>query len=373
MSERNVLMILSNPLLVDPRVHKEAKALIEAGHRVTVIVWDRHGEYNERETVDGIEVIRLKILKPSKSIYGNLIKTVLWWRKVYKEVNKLFKDGHHFDIIHCHDLDTLPVGVLLKKRFSSRLIYDAHEIFGYMLKDSNPIISKFAFLIERFLIRFVDHIITIDEPFEEYFKVFGKPVTIVMNCKELIYDRYTPPNNDVFTLVYIGLMSKNRFFPDILDVVGGLKNVKLILAGKKEGLFEEVKEYSKKFDNIEFLGTIPSSEILPLTRKADATFIITDLKGQHRMNVFNKQFEAMVCGRPIIVTKGTYAGKMTEELKCGLTVDYNKDSVRDAIITLRDNPGLCRELGKNAFKAAKERYNWDIEKKNLLKVYEEIL
>ncbi|MCD6371615.1 MAG: glycosyltransferase [Candidatus Aenigmarchaeota archaeon] len=372
-NKKRVLMILSNPLLVDPRVHKEAKVLVENGYKVTVIVWDRHNEYKEKDIIDDIEVIRLRISKLSGSIHGKLIKIILWWKKVYKEISRLLREGYQFDVIHCHDLDTLLVGVLLKRRLNLKLIYDAHEIYGYMLKDDHPLISKFAFVLEKLLVKFVDHIITIDEPFKEYFEKFNKPVTIVMNCKDLIYNEYSPPNNPVFTLVYIGLMSKGRFFPDILDVVGNLENVKLILAGKKEGLFEEIKNYSKRFDNIEFLGTIPSSKILPLTRKADATFVITDLKGQHKMNVFNKQFEAMVCGRPIIVTKGTYAGKMTEELKCGLTVDYDRDSVRDAIVKLRDNPDLCRKLGENAFKAAKERYNWDVEKKKLLEVYRAIL
>jgi len=372
-NKKRVLMILSNPLLVDPRVHKEAKALVDDGYKVTVIVWDRHREYEKREKVDGIDIIRLQVSGATRSIYMNMVKTILWWKNIHREVNKLLKKGNQFDVIHCHDLDTLPIGVLLKRKLNSKLIYDAHEIYGYMLKDDYPIISKFAFLLEKLLVKFVDHIITIDEPFKEYFEKFNKPVTIVMNCKDLIYNEYSPPNNPVFTLVYIGLMSKGRFFPDILDVVGNLENVKLILAGKKEGLFEEIKNYSKRFDNVEFLGTIPSSEILPLTRKADATFVITDLKGQHKMNVFNKQFEAMVCGRPIIVTKGTYAGKMTEELKCGLTVDYDRDSVRNAIVKLRDNPDLCRKLGENAFKAAKERYNWDVEKKKLLEVYKAIL
>jgi len=36
-------MLLSNPLVVDPRVHKEERALVIRGHDVTVIVWDRHG------------------------------------------------------------------------------------------------------------------------------------------------------------------------------------------------------------------------------------------------------------------------------------------------------------------------------------------
>ena len=54
-----VLMVLSNPLMVDPRVYKEAKTLAEAGYEVTVIVWDRIGEYEEESVVDGIKVIRV--------------------------------------------------------------------------------------------------------------------------------------------------------------------------------------------------------------------------------------------------------------------------------------------------------------------------
>jgi glycosyltransferase involved in cell wall biosynthesis len=88
--------------------------------------------------------------------------------------------------------------------------------------------------------------------------------------------------------------------------------------------------------------------------------------------VYNKQFEAMVCGRPIIITKGIYAAEMTEKLNCGLTAEYNKESVKEAIIKLRDNSDLCEKFGRNAFNAAKKQYNWENEKKNLLKVYEEI-
>jgi glycosyltransferase involved in cell wall biosynthesis len=46
--------------------------------------------------------------------------------------------------------------------------------------------------------------------------------------------------------------------------------------------------------------------------------------------------------------------------------------VKEAIIKLRDNSDLCEKLGRNALNAAKKQYNWENEKKNLLKVYEEI-
>jgi glycosyltransferase involved in cell wall biosynthesis len=193
-----------------------------------------------------------------------------------------------------------------------------------------------------------------------------------MNCKDLAYKEYKKTSNDVFTIIYIGIMGKKRFFPEIIELVGNLDGVKLILAGKKELLYDEMEKLSKKYKNVEFLGTIPTKDILPLTRRSDATFVLTDTKGQTQMNVFNKQFEAMVCGRPIIITKGTYAAEMTEKLKCGITVEFTKESVEKTIIYLRDNPKKVVELGKNAFNAAKTKYNWKNEKTKLIKVYEEL-
>ena len=369
-----ILMLLSNPFVTDIRVYKEAKILVDSRNKVTVIVWDRRHEYKPEEVIEGIRLVRLHNKFLMKLLPNDVFRNPLWWRKAYKKGLELYKNGFDFDVVHCHDLDTLQIGIWLKKKTGCKLIYDAHEIFGDMIKGEHPVLSRFAFMMEGKLIKYVDYIITIDEPFKEYYdKLFGKPVTIVMNCKDLIYPDYKPTNNDIFTLVYIGLMSRGRFFPQILDVVENLNGVKLILAGKKESMFDEIKELSKKYSNIEFLGTIPSDKILALTRRGDVTFVIVDLKRQYRLNVYNKQFEAMVCGRPIIVTKGTYAGEMTEKLKCGITVDYDKESVKEAIIKLRDNPKLCKELGKNAFKAAKERYNWEIEKKNLLELYEKVL
>ncbi|MDH7517806.1 MAG: hypothetical protein QHH19_05625, partial [Candidatus Thermoplasmatota archaeon] len=54
-----ILMILSKEFTVDPRVYKEARSLIEAGHQVTVLMWDRKGGYEKESVIDEIKVIRL--------------------------------------------------------------------------------------------------------------------------------------------------------------------------------------------------------------------------------------------------------------------------------------------------------------------------
>ena len=37
----NILMTLANPFTHDPRVYNEAKSLVKAGHKVTVLAWDK--------------------------------------------------------------------------------------------------------------------------------------------------------------------------------------------------------------------------------------------------------------------------------------------------------------------------------------------
>jgi len=369
-----ILMLLSNPFLVDPRVSKEAKSLVDKGHEVTVIVWDRKGDYPPEDKIDGVRIIRIHNNLLMKYMPNDLFRNPLWWRKAYKKGRELYKsDQFKFDTVHCHDLDTLWAGVRLKKKLGIKLIYDAHEIFGYMIAADQPkFIVGVAFLMEKRLVKKVDQVITVNEPLRDYFRsISNKPLTIVMNCKDLVSQEYIPPRNDVFTICYIGVLTKSRMFPEIVDILGNIKGVRFVIAGKKENLYVEVKERCKNYDNVDFLGVIPFSEVIQKTLESDIVVCMINPNDlNNRIGMANKQFEAMVCGRPILCTKKTYSGAMTDGLNCGLSIDYDKDALYDAIIKLRDNQELCEEFGRNALKAAKEKYNWKTQEEKLLKVYE---
>ena len=368
-----ILMILSNPFIVDPRVYKEAKTLVDAGHEVTVIVWDRHEEYRPEDIVDGIRIIRIHNEGIMKILPNDLLRNPLWWRKAYKKGLELYKTGEfRFDVVHCHDLDTLQAGVWLKKKLEIKLIYDAHEIFGYMIARNMPkIVVKAAFWMEKRFVKHVDHIITAEDTYNDYFESLGcKSITTILNCKDLITREYSPSKNDTFTVVYIGVLNKSRFFPEAVEVIGEIDNVKFVIAGKKENMYDEVKKLSSKYDNIEFLGSIPYGEVIPYTMKADAVLCMVNPNDvNNKIASANKQFEAMVCGKPIICTKDTRSGEITEKEKCGLVVDYSKEGLREAIITLRDSPKLCEKMGRNGLKAAINKYNWENERKKLIELY----
>ena len=371
----NILMLLSNPFMVDPRVYKEAKSLVDAGHNVTVIVWDRKNEYDDESLIDKVKIFRVKNKGLLKIFPHDLFRNPIWWRKSYKIGLNLYYNGFKFDVVHCHDLDTLQTGVWLKKKLKIKLVYDAHEIFGYMVLRTMPkFVSKFAFSMEKKLVRFVDYIITAEDTYIKYFKSLGcKNVISLMNCKDIIIKEYQQTKNKVFTIVYIGVLNKSRFFPECLDVIGNIKNVKFVIAGKKENLYDVVKQKSLEYDNIDFLGPITYDKVIPTTLKSDVVLcMIYPNDINNKIASANKQFEAMVCGRPIICTKDTRSGDITNEEKCGLVIDFNKKNLENAIIKLRDNQKICEELGRNALKAAINKYNWKSEEKKLINLYKSI-
>jgi glycosyltransferase involved in cell wall biosynthesis len=372
-----VLMFVSNPFTSDPRVYNEAKTLIQAGYEVTVIAWDRERQNPSRQNWDGIEVVRLKTrLLPKQHRFGSPLwvgfNLILWQRQAYRQALTLNKKNP-FAVIHCHDFDTLAIGIRLKRKLGLPLVYDAHEIYGYMVAGIVPRwIANIFLRLERRWIEKVDRIINVSESQRRYFdSITDKPISVIMNCKPLQGLEYQPPNNETFTLIYIGGLHQDRAVLMLVQAVKELSDVCCLVGGiGHPGYVQAVKEECSRTSNVAFLGRVPFDEVIPMTMKTDVVFCMFNPGDPHSIiGTPNKLFEAMVCGRPIICTKGTYSGEMTEQEEVGLAVKYSEQALKEAIIKLRDNPELRERLGRNALKAAITKYNWQKQEEKLLELY----
>jgi len=370
------LMILSNPFTHDPRVHNEAKSLIKAGHEVTILAWDKKRKNPSKEVKEGIQIVRSYNTKFMDLLPYDIFRLHFWWNKGYKDVLKLC-EKKSFDVIHCHNLDTLPIGLKLKKKLGVKLVYDAHEIWGYMVaKDLPGWWVNYYLRKERNIIKYADKIITVNDPLNNYLsKITNKSIAIVMNCKSLQNTKYEPPSNKKFTLLYIGVLSKSRFLLELVEVVKKLSDVHLIIGGiGKQGYTESLKNKCSESENIDFIGVVSTDEVIPMTKKADVVVCILDPNNKNNQaGLPNKVFEAAVCGRPLIVTKDLYYEKIVvEKGKFGIAVEYTKEALKNAILKLKDDRLLCEELGKNALKAAVSEYNWIKQEEKLIEVYRDL-
>ena len=77
-----ILMLLSNAFDPDPRVHREALALVEAGHQVTILCWDRDREAKLTEVVDGIHLERIYVDSTHGRGAVQMLYLAFFWIKV---------------------------------------------------------------------------------------------------------------------------------------------------------------------------------------------------------------------------------------------------------------------------------------------------
>lgn len=378
MEGTHVLMLVSNHVSHDPRVLNEARTLRDHGARVTVLGWDRAGAFPAEEDLDGVRVVRVRNTAWMRLLRIDLLRLRPLWRLLARRGRALHADGP-VDVVHAHDLDTLPAGVRLERALGVPLVYDAHEVYGYMVAKDLPWPLPGHFLRkERRLLRRVDHLVTENERRADYFRSVappGLPVTVVRNAKPVDDPVYRPPENDDLVAIYVGTLNPSRLIEGLVDAVDGLDGVRLVIAGVgHDDYVRLIERRVAETDNAAFLGRIPQDEVLPRTRRADVVLCMADpTDPNNRMVGANKQFEAMACGRPIVTSRGTYPGDFTDEHGVGLVVEHSAAGVREALVRLRDDPKLREELGRRALERAVDRFHWEAQADKLVGVYEDVL
>jgi glycosyltransferase involved in cell wall biosynthesis len=371
---KKVVMLLSNPFRPDPRVYKEAKTLIEGGYDVTIVAWDREGGYPREEIIENIKVHRISIKSTYGDFFSFITKLPLFWLKTFFLLLKT-----SFNIIHCHDFDTFPLGLFVGKLKGKKVVYDVHELYSGMISISAPkTISKIVCVVESVLMRYAIRIITVNEALAKTLEKYGlHDIEVVMNCEEImeipknevkeLRDKINPENKVI--ILYIGALEPGRFIEESIEIVQNLDNILLIIAGYGS-MYNKIEKEARRTKNVEFIGTVHPNEVPVYAKAADMMIGMFDPSNEnYRLSTPTKLLDAMVAGTPIILNKEIQASKIVMDEKCGLTIPYDPTKFRNTIVKLRDNPKLREELGRNGLRAAKEKYNWKEMGKRLLRIY----
>ena len=82
----------------------------------------------------------------------------------------------------------------------------------------------------------------------------------------------------------------------------------------------------------------------------------------------------MSAGLPIVASNFPLWSEIIEGNGCGLCVDpLNSKAIGKAIQYLIDNPVQAERMGRNGRKAVEDKYNWPVEEKKLLNLYQGIM
>ena len=375
-----VVSVVMNNFKNDTRVLKEAITLKNNYFDVKVLaLHDGKSSLKEYDVVSGINVHRffLKTKNLPKSLVYQLLKYCEFFYKAVKECKKA-------DIIHCNDLQPLPVAAAVKM-FSCgkiKIVYDAHE-YETEVKGLTGIRKTLAKILERFLIKFVDKVITVNDSIaEKYVEMYGinKPC-IVLNSpnkltvtekNDIFREKFNiPKKNKIF--LYQGGFSKGRGIEILLETFANIdiKNVCIVFLGYGE-LEKKIKKYADKYKNIFYHEAVTPQVLLDYTVSADyGISLIENVCLNYFYCLPNKFFEYSMTGLPIICSNFPVMKDFMKTYNAGVCAEPdNIDSITNAIKSVMQKD--YNLLSKNARKMALENC-WEEQEKVLLNLYKDLV
>ena len=346
-----VSILVLNNFTHDNRVLNENISLTNNGYKTVVVAqYDKNLPLNEY--ISGIEVFRLKLLTKSwpKNIFFKIIKYIEFIVRFLLQFNDA-------DIYHCNDLESLPLGFLVKFLFNRNaiIVYDAHE---YEIEQS--VINKYQRLLFHFLegvlIKHADLVITVSnsiaQDYERLYKI-NKP-KIVLNCP-----RYNPIVKKNLLREELGIRDDQKIFL----YQGALSALSY---GPME---DEIKNCKSK--NVFYHKAVSPQELLDYTSSADfGVFICGNICKNFYYCLPNKLFEYLHAGLPGIGSDLYELGDFVRQTKVGLvsrdTSISNIQKAIDDVLLLNYN-----DMSKNALELSKT-FCWENQERVLISEYSKL-
>lgn len=365
----------------DKRVHdKEARSLVEAGFEVFHIC-PSHSQTEEIKVFD----------KNGVSIHQYAKKSGIPAR--LKQLIRLFRYARAVDadVYHCNEVDSWLVGIAMKTSSRKKCVFDVHEHYPSTFAESRfpaylqPVVANLVRLSFRLFLPLTDNIVLAKQTVGDDFRCSTKKKILVQNftpksrlpqiAKRPMRGKGTP-----FTIVHLGLFSKLRGWPQVLEAMSTAdRNVHLKIIGKiNDGSQEEFETTARELgleDRIELVDWMPFEEAFDCLLKADVGLIAFQPHIQnHVFAMPHKLFDYMAAGMSVLMPKQAIeVAPIVEKTQCGLLIDPSDPAeISHAIDYLFKNPDTAHEMGLRGRKAVLEQYNWENEAKKLVDLYRKI-
>jgi glycosyltransferase involved in cell wall biosynthesis len=360
----------------DPRIfHKQARALAEAGYRVTLLA-----PHPLDETVDGVRVWGVG---PPPSRAG---RPLVWLRLLVRAL-RLRADAYHF-----HDPELLPLGWLLARLTHRPVVYDAHEYYRdeiatrpWIPAPLRRLAAESVHTVESFVARRIAAVVAVNEHMAAGFRARGARSVAVHNYPPLSYfppkaAGASPPGP---VAAYVGLLTKDRGLATVWeagqrmrDLVPGLE-VRIIGRIDWSEAPASVPRDPARWQAeaaTRLLGVLPSRDVPAMLGEVAVGWIPFRRTPNNARTIPLKLLEYMAAGLPVVASDFGFMAAIVHQARCGLLVpDSDPAAHARALAHLLTHPEEARAMGERGRRAVEERYSWEAESARLLGLYAELV
>lgn len=384
-------MITQGVFPPDIRIEKEIRSLSNVGF--TIFVFCNQFDNTKSERFNGCKIIRLKALFHSVKLNKvfnfpalfnvRLLLKLIWTTYRIKP-----------NLIHAHDLPMVPFGIVLKKIFGIKLISDFHEnypaaleayqkkgLINYFFK--NP---KVAYILEKYCIRHSDVIITVvdenKQRLEEMNSVRNN-IYVVSNTVDLTTYGMDDIKNEIvmqyegfIVILYTGVVSKNRGLDTPIKslklLISKFPNIKLVIIGNGDARtwLINIAKSEMVDQSVDFIEWPGHNNLASYIKVAKICMIPQPKILSNDTTIPHKLFEYMSKGKNLIVSDAAPLKRIIEETNAGEV--FKSFDEKDFACKVEKIIKSNKSYGENGITWVKEKYNWKIDEKILIDLYEKI-
>lgn len=388
---RKALLIYQEDYPWDVRVEKFCRALMDAGYEVHLIASDRAGR-GPFEVVDGVSVHRLRHFR--RQVYGIPAFFNPFW---YARISSV-ADAIRPDVVIVRDLPLAPTAIAASIVRRTPVVFDMAENYPAAVMEwkktgeygaFHRLIRNVALLkmIERASIKRADMVMVVAEENRARLLEMGVPsdkTALVLNTPELRAQdaRLANVNGEggaSKTILYVGGFEIQRGLVETIDAMSHIAAVfpearlEILGDGPMRSVYEQRVRDKEVSAYVTFAGYVRFQDIFARIAQSDLCIVPHRRSAHTDTTLPNKLFDYMGMGKPVLVSDCVPLKRIVEEERCGM-VFRSGDSADLAVkaVALLSSPEIER-MGHDGRKAVERRYNWEIDKKELLRAVKAVL
>ena len=259
------------------------------------------------------------------------------------------------------------------------LVFDLQDIWPDSALAVGVMRSRLALRLlrrlERFFYRRCALIVGITEGFRQYLIRLGtEPERVAVIPNGVDWEmfgggaagpepRKSQDEEGEFVVGYAGNIGLAQGLATLLDAADALRAspVKFLLLG--EGTDKaRIRKLAliQGLGNVEFHDGVPRGHVAPVLASCDALLLILRRDPLFEITIPSKVYEYMAAGKPILCSVGGEAARLVAQARCGISiVPSDGAALARTVERLRQTPALCRDMGENGKRCARERFSRD--------------
>jgi glycosyltransferase involved in cell wall biosynthesis len=339
-----VMTVVHHP--EDARIlHREIRALVDAGHEVTYAAPFAARGVVPRPWVTGVDLPR--------AAERRRITAVRAARRLFKSL----RGQVDLAIVHDPELLLAVAGV----RGRPPVVWDVHEDTPATMS-LKPWLPAFLRPPVRFLVRLMEgtaerhvHLLLAETAYQGRFK--GDHLVVPNDT--WVPESVSPPGDD--RVVYLGWLSEARGVHEAIETARLLQphKVAVELIGYADPQSRPVLQEAVAQGFLEWRDFLPNDEALKRLDGALAGLSLLHDEPNYRHSLPTKIIEYMAHGVPVITTPSPRAVELVERYRSGTVVPWrDTEAIVNAVLRLRDDAEERRGTGFRGHASARANHHW---------------